>query len=125
MAQSVPSHAIVATKWWALPKGYAKRVRWVQRVTGQGKKQNANVSYALRRLSVMLSGYDSSLLRGDSPWDSCNENLQREEVRGRRWEERKGPNALFPPLPVSFPGLWHKEAYVDREVWWRHYHYRQ
>jgi len=103
MAQSVPLHAIVATKWWALPKGYVKRVRWVQLATGQGKKQNANVSYALRWLSVLLSWHDSSLLRGDSPWDFCNENLQKEEVRGRRWEERKGPHALFSPSPSKLP----------------------
>lgn len=48
MAQIVPLHALVVTQWLALPKEYVKRVERVQPVHGQDKKQNVNVSNALR-----------------------------------------------------------------------------
>ena len=104
MAQSVPLHAIVATKWWVLPKGYVKRVRWVQLATGQGKKQNANVSYALRLLSVLLSWHDSSISPprrfplGFLQWKFTKRGSARATM-----ERKKRPARPFSPSPSELP----------------------
>ena len=50
---------------------------------------------------------------------------KKRKCEGDDGKKEKARTPFFPPLPLSFPGLWHKEAYVDREVWGRHYHYRQ
>lgn len=68
MAQDVTLHAIAVTQWLALLKEYVKRVRRVQPATGQGKKQNVNVSNVLYNSSVYFpSWHGSSLLRRSSP----------------------------------------------------------
>ena len=68
MAQGVTLHAIAVTQWLARLKEYVKRVRRVQPATGQGKKQNVNVSNALYDSSVYCPLWHGSfLLRRGSP----------------------------------------------------------
>lgn len=40
---------------------------------------------------------------------------KKRKCAGDDGKKEKVRTPFFPPLPVSFPGLWHKEAYVDRE----------
>lgn len=42
---------------------------------------------------------------------------KKRKCAGDDGKKEKARTPFFPPLPLSFPGLWHKEAYVDREVW--------
>ena len=51
------------------------------------------------------------------PRISAMKIYKKRKCAGDDGKKEKARTPFFPPLPVSFPGLGHKRAYADREVW--------